>query len=249
MIPDRTELEWVYKPDDFFEATYGDADTEWTLHIKGGRAVATLTVPHNPVDETLEKRIAAHVETIFRVRNLQAHRPYELEGPRIFQHVGEKKHVTIRLSCAIALGEAHSPDLVLRDAAGKVVRDTKRERVAELDALIHTVAPKATRSSDLRALLEIYDRAVSDPRNELIHLYEVRDALTKYCGGKKHARAKLKISNSEWKRFDHIANEEPLEEGRHRGLHMTGRRNATCEELEEARSIVRKWIEAFARTL
>jgi len=40
----------------------------------------------------------------------------------------------------------------------------------------------------LAALLQSHDKAVRDPDNELVHLYEIRDALKKRFGGESAAR-------------------------------------------------------------
>ena len=94
-----------------------------------------------------------------------------------------------------------------------------------------------------------YSRSVSDPSNELIHLYEIRDTLSQHYGGEQKARAALNINHAEWQRLGVLANVEPLEQGRHRGKTIGGHRSASSGELEEARSIVRNWIIAFAQTL
>ena len=71
-------------------------------------------------------------------------------------------------------------------------------------------------------------------------------SLAKHYGVELGVCKALGISGSEWKRLGVLANVEPLEQGRHRGEHVGGRRDATADELEEARSIVRKWIIAVA---
>ena len=48
MMPDRTELEWMYQPADLFEAAYRYANTEYDLVVENGRVVATLTSPSKP---------------------------------------------------------------------------------------------------------------------------------------------------------------------------------------------------------
>jgi hypothetical protein len=82
-----------------------------------------------------------------------------------------------------------------------------------------------------------------------VHLYEVRDALVKYYGGKRSARDALAISETQWGRLGVLANVAPLEEGRHRGKHPAGRRAATESELAEARQLALSWILAFAKAV
>jgi hypothetical protein len=96
--------------------------------------------------------------------------------------------------------------------------------------------------------LSSYSRAVSDPRNELIYLYEIREALSKKYGGEAKAIVALGISKNRWKRLGILANVEPLEEGRHRGKDEI-RRAASSQEIQEARNITRELIESYVRTL
>ena len=245
MAPERTELEWPYQPEDLFEVAYPYAGSEYDLLIEKGRAVATLKIPQDPIDEQLEKRIEEHVRAILQVRQLQTHRPYELQGLRVYQHSGGRKNIAIRVGSAVAVSDVGQPDILIRNAAGNVLHDTRAERIAEHKRMLDSIAPKLARSPLLRGLFDSYSRAISDPANELVHLYEVRDALQAHYRGEQNARAALDISASEWERLGVLANVAPIEEGRHRGQHGT-RRNATAAELEEARSIVRKWIVALA---
>jgi hypothetical protein len=249
MMPDRTELEWMYQPVGRFEAAYRYANTEYDLVVENGRVVATLTIPQNPVAEDLAGRIEAHVTSIFLVRQLQVHRTSALQGPRVYQHEGGRKNVAIRVGSVLSAEAVGQPDIVLRDPAGNIVRDTRAERIAAHTSLLDSIAPKLARSAVLQGLFMSYSRSVSDPSNELVHLYEIRDALSQHYGGGRKARAALNINRTEWQRLGVLANVEPLEQGRHRGKDIGGHRAASSGELDEARSIVRNWIIAFARTL
>jgi hypothetical protein len=249
MIPDRTQLEWMYKPSDLFEAAYRSANPEYDLVVEDGRAIATLTVPQDPVREHLQEQIEAHVVSLFQVRQLQVHREYTLGRARVYQHEAGRKSVSIRCGLALSVESAGQLDMVLRDTTGKILRDTKAERIIAHTSLLDSIAPKLTRSTVLRTLFTSYSRSVSDPTNELVHLYEIRDALSKHYGGAHKARGALKITTAEWQHLGVLANVEPLEQGRHRGNQIAGRRPASSGELEDARSIVRGWIIAFARTI
>ena len=94
-------------------------------------------------------------------------------------------------------------------------------------------------------MLDSYSRAVEDPANESIHLYEIRDALAAHYTSHRKARAALGIEPGEWDRVGVLAIVEPILQGRHRG-HSGNLRPATHEELLEVRQIVRRWIETFA---
>lgn len=249
VMPERTEVVWTYRPADFFEAPYRLQDTEFDLLIEEGKAVAILRVAQDPVEARLEDSIRKLVESVCGIRQLQVHRKYDVEGPTIYQHAGGRQNVAIRVGTAEVVMVTGQLDIIVRDAAGNAVRDTKAERVAENTSMLDLLAPKLAHSPSLRSAVASYSRSISDRSNELVHLYEVRDALKKHYGGEDAARVALNITEAEWKRLGVLANVEPLEQGRHRGNHAAGRRSATESELQEARKIVRRWIIAFGRVV
>lgn len=249
MTPERTELEWTYQPADFFEAPYRHAESEYHFLVDDGKAIATLLVAQDPVMPQLKEHIQTFITNIFIVRQFQINRKHDLRGPVVYQHVSGRKNATILVEAVAAVTFVGQLDIVHRDAAGNIVRDTKADRIAEHTAILDSLTPKATLSLPLQSMLASFSRAVNDPENELVHLYEIRDALSKHYGSEQIAREALDISKAEWQRIGSLANVEPLEQGRHWGKHPSGRRIASAAELEEARGIVRRWILAFAASL
>jgi hypothetical protein len=227
MTPERTELEWKYQPDDFFEAPYRYSDSEYELSVEGGRVIATLCVPQDPVNEELDARIRGQVEDLLLTRQIQVRRLYDLQGPRIYQHVEGRRNVVIQVPAAAVVVSVGQPDFIIRDAAGNIVRDSRAERIAEHTQQLYFITSKLAQSPELREMMKSYSRSIEDPSNELLYLYEIRDALSKHYGGEGEARVALSISNAEWKRLGRLANEQPLEQGRHRGKHLVGRRAAS----------------------
>jgi hypothetical protein len=249
MTVDRTELEWIYEPKDFFEAPYRRAGRDFELKIDSGTALATLIVPTDPVPADLEESVRTLVENTFSVRELQLHRKAKLEGPRIYQHSAGRKDVSIRLEGVCAVGMIGQLDVIVSDGEGNIKHDSKAERIAENTSLLDLLAPKLQQSALLQSLVVSYSKAIDDPDDEFTHLYEVRDALSNHYGSDENARRDLGISKSDWSRFGVLTNVEPLEQGRHRGNHPHGRRQATDEELDETRNLARQWIIAFAQTV
>ncbi len=248
-MSERTELEWVFKPSDLFEAPYRHAGSTFDLSLDAGRAVAILSVAQDPVSPGIEERVRILVESACLVRQLQVHREFSLEGPTIYQYEGDRKNVSIRLRGVQAVMSAGRVDVLVTDPTGNVVRNSRAERMSHDGQAIDSLAPKLARSPALRSLFESYSRAVADSKDELVHLYEIRDALSRHYGNEQSARDALGISKLEWQRLGVLANVEPLEEGRHRGRHPAGRRLASTAELHEARELAQRWITAFAQTI
>ena len=112
------------------------------------------------------------------------------------------------------------------------------------------VATHRAKNATLDAMLRSYAAAVRDPNNELVHLYEIRDALSKKFDGEQPARAALvAITSAQWSRLGLLGNELPLRQGRHRGKATTPLRDATKGELTQARGIARAMIEAYLQYL
>jgi hypothetical protein len=99
----------------------------------------------------------------------------------------------------------------------------------------------------LGKMLQSSHAAVEDPADELVHLYEIREALQRHFGGERKAKAALGLTDAMWKPLGRLACDEPVRQGRHRGAHLEELREATPGELKQARKIARELIEAYVR--
>jgi hypothetical protein len=249
MATEDTELEWSYSPPDFFETPYRGQTDDYVLFADSGLVRVRLRTPSDTIDAELRNRITKEIQGLLRLRQLQVHRQFKLGVATIYQRQSDgKKSVSISVGGVFSLAKVGQVDIVLCDASGVVVHDSKAERIKEHTRFIDSIMPKLASSTTLNAVLESYNAAVSDPTNELVHLYEIRDALAKHYGGDAEPRRKLRIAEKDWKRLGALANTAPLKEGRHRGKHSK-LRQATAAELDEARKIARCLIEAFANQL
>ncbi|MEJ2080549.1 MAG: hypothetical protein P8Z74_21580, partial [Acidobacteriota bacterium] len=121
----------------------------------------------------------------------------------------------------------------------------RRERIARKREFGELVGKHFSKDPLLRPLLQSYGASIQDPLNELVHLYEIRDALSTKFSGKKSACAALAFSYSDWDTLGRLCNYEPLRQGRHRGQKGSLLREATEDELREARRIARQMIKAY----
>jgi len=135
-------------------------------------------------------------------------------------------------------------DLIVKDKNGSIISDSRRDRIEKKKELAE-LAEAYSSNPVAESLLSSYKAAVNDPDNELVHLYEIRDALSKLFSGEKQARNALRLKASEWSRLGQLANSEPLKQGRHRGKSAGELRDASEEELTEARKIARSFVESY----
>ncbi len=246
----KTVLECPYQPADFFEAPYRRSWGDCEILVDAGIATVTFARPHDPLPESLKSRIESELDAIFCARQLRTHRQFHVGSPTTSQYTTDgSKSIAINISNAACAVTGGSVDIVLTDSVGNVIRDSRAERIAADTSFVDDLAPKISRSPLLGSLLNSYGAAVQDPANELVYLYEIRDALARHYGGEKEARTQLGIAEQDWNHLGRLANAEPVAQSRHRGRHLTGVRPATEAELQEARVIARHLITAFAKTV
>lgn len=138
-----------------------------------------------------------------------------------------------------------SVDLLIKDKDGKILTDTRRDRVERKEHFANFAEKYRKTDKTLGAVLNSYAAAVRDPDNELVHLYEIRDAVAAKFGGEALAREALGVSGGNWSRLGQLANDEPLKQGRHRGKKVGNLRDASEAELNGARSIARLLVENY----
>jgi hypothetical protein len=91
--------------------------------------------------------------------------------------------------------------------------------------------------------------AIKYPENEFSYLYEVREALSKEFGGEKSVINTLAIDKKDYKELGRLANHEPVRQSRHRGVNVKDLRDASQDELIQARSIARQMIMRYINYL
>jgi hypothetical protein len=242
-------LEWTFTPADYFEVELDLACEHGSFRVTSGKVELRLAPEKYPSDHSLRMQLHGELDARFLAAQVLAHQSYTLSKPNVSRlHPDGRKDVwafaegaTLKISCG-------SADFVVRDSAGNIVRDTKRERI-EHRASFAQLAARYINDPVANALLRSYSAAVNDPRNELVHLYEIRDALSGHFGGEAVATNAVGVSNAQWSRIGQLANNEPFTQGRHRGKQLGVLRDATSEELSEARQIARSMIEGYLRHL
>jgi hypothetical protein len=250
MSSDRTRLQWSYEPSDFFEAPYNAVPHNCELKIENGQVEVTLPTSCDPlVDEpVLLRTIQGHVTDLFAIRQLQVHRKYALKGPAVYRPAGGT--VSTAASIRSSFEATAQLDCTVRDKDGNIKFDSREHRLATNTAMLNSLVTKLPQSPLLRRLFESYSRGVSDPSDEFLHLYEIRDAIQTHFGNSDAARRALGISKGEWNRFGGVANDSDIDQSRHRGKKGPGvGRPASPAELAEAREIAKRWIIAFSETV
>lgn len=238
-------VEWTFSPPDFFETQIAIARADYTMAIDAGLARARIEPSVFDARADMRAELDAALRNRFEAQQVVRHKPYDL-GSAAVKRVGADGAVNTVLFGEMieVLAASDSADCVLANAEGVVLKDTKAERIAANNAFAERVEAHAS-DALLRALLVSYRASVRDPNDELVHLYEIREALSKQFGGETTARATLGVSKHEWSELGRISNSLPVRQGRHRGQSPGVLRDATEEELTTARRAAFEMIQRY----
>lgn len=249
-VEETVVLEWTFTPLDYFETVLHTESDAYSVDVDHGKVI----VRANPMAYTdyREMRDAIHkvVDAGFQGVSVLSHQPYQLVGPTVRRLHADGRRDEILFAADIIVRESvGTPDIQVRDRNRTVLSDSRRDRL-ECKARFAKLAMRYSQGDPTLALsLVSWQAAMRDPADELVHLFEIRDALAKEFGGEVPARTALGISHKDWKQLGKLANDEPLRQGRHRGAHADQLRNATEAELAQARRIARGMLLAYMRHL
>ena len=243
-------LKWTYTPTDFLEVPLAITGPGYELTFKDGHGLGYIEPTAYPNDNSLRSQLQQQLIARFLAVQALTHKRFTLSNSQVNRiHPGGNSTiafiegtVTMTIECAGQL------DLVKFDAAGNVISDSKADRIKKTNELMQLAAKYALTDETTDAILRSYSAAVVDSQNEFIHLYEIVDALRRRFSGKDKAQAALKVGD-DWDRLHRISNDEPYNQGRHRGAHVGKLQDAPKEVLHEARGIARDLIERYLRMI
>lgn len=243
-------LEWKFSPPDYFEAPIELSRDDYALTIAEGKAAARIDSMVYAANPSMRAALHDALNDRFLGVQLLTHKAYALSTSTMTRvHPDGRKDVYLEVEPARIVVTAHPVDFQVRDKNGNIIADSRRDRIEKKKSLAELVSRYGASDGVLASLLRSYDAAVRDPNNELVHLYEIREALSVKFGGEKALRSALGISSSDWSCLGQLCNTKPLRQGRHRGKSGQALRDATETELSEARRIARAMIDAYLRHL
>jgi len=238
-------LEWSFSPPDFFEDSIHLERDNYEMTIENGKVVAKIKPPVFETNPTMRDDLTNSLNDRFLGVQLLTHKPYQLSKASMCRlHPDGRRDITVFAEPCVARATV-TAEIIITDKDGNVIIDSKRDRITKKKQLSDLSEKYRKSDPTVASVFNSYKMAVNEPNNELVHLYEIRDALSKRFGGESAARQALSISSQEWSRLGLLANHEPLKQGRHRGKNIGVLRDATESELIEARHIGRAFVEAY----
>lgn len=245
----KIEIEWNYTPPSYFEEQIICEREGYSIKIEDGHITAQMNADVFDSQPGFRDSLTQKLKDYFLGAQLTRRQPFEIHGGAINRVWPDgRRDTTLVVQSAVHKHIVGNVDLVLTDGEG-VVHDTHRDRIDTTKNLSELSARHAATDRTARKMLYSFDAAVRDPENELVYLYEVWEALQTKFRGEEKARKALGILRSARSRLTHLANDEPLNQGRHRGSHAGSLRDATTDELDEAMTIDRDMIASYLNYL
>lgn len=244
------QLEWKYSPESYLEEPISIPFEGGHLELKDGVAIAIIDPETYHADNSIREVLTRQIESRLHAVQIMTHKKFELSKPSRtdIREDGKKNHFLEVKSCVITTGVG-TVDLVVKDKYGNIESDTKRERLDKQKRVASLLDKYRYCDATLDQMLKSYQNSVKDPDDELVHLYEIRDALSERFGSQINAIQQLSITSAEWNEIGKLANGPPLKQGRHRGKAVGALRNAEIAELEKARTYVVYLIEKYLHYL
>jgi hypothetical protein len=243
-------LEWTFSPHTYFEEPLRISRGGCIITVANGKVEARFDAAVYDRDPSIREELHNAVSSVFRATQLVNQEPHKLSAnpTTIRLEPDGRRSVSVEITGMSSIIVGDAIDIQVLDKNGNIVHDSRRERIEKRNSLAK-LAERHDKDPLLLKLLGSFDAAMKDSANELIHLYEIRDALKTKFGSEGATRNALCISRPRWSRLGKLADDEPLRQGRHRGTHASVLRDATQSELSEARDIAGGMIEAYLQYL
>jgi hypothetical protein len=249
-MEDIVILEWAFSPPNYFEEPIHIIREQYDMIIDNGNVEAKIKPEVYNNDSEMRDKLHNSLNDRFLGTQLVSHEYYNLSDSTMYLlHPDGRKDITIIGKGGICISGSGQCDIILKDEKGNIIKDSKRERIDKKKQLSDLTEKYCVKDPLVKSLLNSNSMSVKNHANELVYLYEILEALSKHFRGKVAARKALGVSNNKWIRLRRLANAEPLKQGRHRGKSVGVLRDATVEELEEARRIAGSLIEGYLEYL
>jgi len=242
-------FEWTFSPSDFFEEPIEIVRDDYTMTIENGKAKARMDSTTYEANPSIRQTLHEGLNDRFLGFQLVNHRAYKLSRSAMTRvHPDGRRGLSLAAEVA-AVSITGRPALIILGKDGSVICDPKRDRFEKAERLADLVSTYHSCDETVASLVRSHKDSVHEPDHELVHLYEIRDALTKRFGRKEEALSALGISSADWNDFGTLCNDPALSQGRHCGKAGTALRHATESELVAARRIALDMIEAYLQYL
>ena len=247
---EKAILEWRYNPSSYFENEIILDNDQIKLRISAGLVQLELK-NYNSTIELTHNKYNNYIESFFISQMIEQRTSYEIKNvSTVIEHEDCSREIYVKPETTTHILRMPLRNKIVKiDKDGKIIYDPDEEekkRQLDLSTKIQNVLDK---DKIVHHLLESYQNSIKFPNDELVYLYEIKDAIKTYFKNKSTVLILLKISDADWSELGIICNKLPLKQGRHRGQMIGKLIDPKENELEKARSIAKNIIKSFINYL
>lgn len=206
---DLVKYTWQVTPRDYLPHGHRFKVDGHTFYVSDGgiESASTRYVSHQFIEQPLRRYLDAV--------QLAEYKNYKL---RLLSRSGPKG-LNVFAEPAVAYDTASVGRIRVTNNDGKLIFDSEEDNLRKNQERAELLF-KHRDDPYLQAMQRSYGTACADPKDELVHLYEIREAVKQLFGNERTAREALGISDRDWKDFGRICNHDPMPQGRHRGRNV-----------------------------
>ena len=125
-------LEGAYSPTDYLEEPVTLERPGYTTTIKEGRIEVAFHDPEPLPDFNLQNAISREVSQVFQAQMILTAKPWEMTGLTLKRRYPDgTADVWVNASSVLAVASVGGISVVIKDADGNVIKDTRAERLTE----------------------------------------------------------------------------------------------------------------------
>jgi hypothetical protein len=158
-----------------------------------------------------------------------------------FDPQSNRRDINVFVSDSLGLKASAHADVVVTSADGRIVADSRKDRMDELFSFVDTSAANETlrRMSDY--MLEYHD----DPEKKLAPLFDIIELAAKVFAHEHKAATTLGIGIQRMKDATNIMNDSGIRTGRHRGQEAGSQREPTPAEAQLCESVAEEIVTEY----
>jgi len=160
-----------------------------------------------------------------------------------FDPQSDRRDINVFLSDGLVLQASLHADVVVSSADGRIVADSRKERMAELLKFVDASAANETlrRMSDY--LLEYHD----DPEKKLAPLFDIIELAAEVFGHEHKSATSLRVDLQSMKNATNVMNDASIRSSRHRGQELGCQREPTPAEAHLCETVAEQILNEYAK--
>jgi hypothetical protein len=160
-----------------------------------------------------------------------------------FDPYSSRRDINVLLANGLGLKASAHADVVVTSADGKIVTDSRKDRMTDLLRFTNASAGSDT----LRRLSDYLLEYHGDPEKKLAPLFDIIELATEVFGHEHTAATSLGVGIQRMKDTSNVINDSSIRSGRHRGQEVGQQREPTPAEAQLCETVAEQIVSEYAK--